>query len=290
MTTMVSILVVPKLLDDIVDILEPQPDDDDAAPPPKRRRRRRRPTIPLRNSGKAVAFFLCVASTIEPETRHVQNVFAKSVDVPPHIDVSLAGVIAVVLVSWAFLNKDEPLTDDHDAHLEHAERKKHRRASILGFLRYAAESVHPLDSTLFQLPENEVLDAAVYAPSWVPRLGGQTFAGQSLQALCRGSESRLPSSAFVVSAEMGEILIKSHITTLSMLPLCVRMNHVISQPGYPDVRVIKKWIAEQRNVVAGAANDDDAATIASKRVLLALPPGATNDVSQKMFWQEANTS
>ena len=95
----------------------------------------------------------------------------------------------------------------------------------------------------------------VVGRSWAKDLKSHKFDGSPLQSLCNQYGTGLPTCAFMVSGELGEILVKGETSFIAMLPLSSRLKRSLVQPDNPEFNMLKRWV---KNEFRLAAKDRDA--------------------------------
>ena len=156
------------------------------------------------------------------------DIWAKTPAREPSYDHLIAGICGVIFVTWSIKKRSFGFSDTFAANWAKHLQRKHRRANICGFLQYNVDSVYLLDRGVECLDADDVLNASMLAPVWAQNLSGELFDGKTLEMLCDSYGCPLPSSAFVNSLYLTEMIAKQQTPCIRLALLQQRLDRQIS--------------------------------------------------------------
>lgn len=102
-----------------------------------------------------------------------------------------------------------------------------------------------LDGEPFLVPPAEMDETVVHVGRWKLDLAARLFSGRTLDGYCKKHGFAAPSSAFLASRQLAELVLQEVAEPLGIVPLGLRTTRHLLQPRYPRLSVLKRWVNDQ---------------------------------------------
>ena len=117
--------------------------------------------------------------------------------------------MGIAVYNWRCVRCDAEVADAITMGWQTKLNKIRKQAAIAGYLQYRQDFVAHLDGEPYLVPPEEMDEAAVHVPRWKRDFGARLFfSGKTLHDYCRMHGIAPPSSAFLVSRQLAELVLQ----------------------------------------------------------------------------------
>ena len=207
----------------------------------------------------------------------ILDIHAGSARTGPDISGAGVAIIGVVFFTWHLAKASEAIIDETVACLWRTVQMKRRRTDLAGYCAYRAVHAHGLDSGFHRIDPEEAKSPYMFGAAWLHSLRTQTFGGRRIDELCAEYKATLPTSAFVLTHQLAEVIRDRDATAIDVVGIGKYIMRNTLYPGSPKKHQVAQWLKKPADPILTVPPDNMATLCNDIRYTV---PSGTPDMQQ----------